>query len=155
MNVWADVIIALIGVSIIALYTYKGLVRVVLDTFKILLAFLISRLIIPNLTIDDPTVSPMICVVIFLVVFILLSVLFSIVDKIIKRIPIVRSLNCILGFVLGVGLVYLTFSIATVIFQVVAAYAPESVIATAEATLTAESKIYFFFVKNGLFSLLG
>ncbi len=153
MNVLADIIIALIGVAVIALYAYKGFIRVILDTFKILIAFLIARLIVPSIAIANPVVGLLVYIVVFVAVFVLLSLVFSLADKIIKKIPIVRTLNRVLGLVLGVGFVYLSFSIAAVIFKSVAAYSPESVIGAVEATLAAQSKIYSFFAENGLFSL--
>lgn len=144
MNVLADIIIALIGVAVIALYAYKGFIRVILDTFKILIAFLIARLIVPSITVSNPAVGLLIYVVVFIVVFVLLTLLFSLADKIIKKIPIVRTLNRVLGLVLGIVFVYLSFSIIAVVFNTVAAYSPESAIGTAEANLAAQSKIYSF-----------
>ena len=155
MDFLADIIIALIAVAVVALYTYKGFVRVVFDTFKVLIAFLIARLIVPSIAASSPIVGILLYVVVFVVVFVLLTLLFSLTDKVVKKIPIVKTLNRALGLVLGVVFVYLSFSIAAVIFKTVATYSPESAIGAAEAGLAAQSKIYSFFAENGVFSMLG
>ncbi len=153
MNLAIDIIVALIGVALIALYTYRGFVRLLLDASKLIIAFMVSRLIVPLIVPNEPILGLVLYVVIFILVCIALTFLFKLIDKIIKKIPIIRTLNVVLGLILGIGFVYLIFSMAAVIFGTLAAYAPETPFGIAEAQLAEGSKIYGFFAEHGLFSI--
>ncbi len=153
MSTAVDIIVALMGIALIALYAYRGFVRLVLDASKLIVAFIISRLIVPFVVADNPILGLLLYIVIFILVCIGLTFLFKLIDKIIKKIPIIKTLNMILGLVLGIGFVYLVFSMVAFIYGTLASYAPESSFGITEATLAAESKIYGFFADHGLFSL--
>ncbi len=151
LGIAVDIIFALMGIAIVVFYYRRGFVRLALDASKIIVAFFVSGLIAPCVAVNNPMLWLLLYIVIFILVCVALTLLFSLIDGIIKRIPIIRTLNSALGLAFGVGFVYLLFSMAAVIYQTLAIYAPENLFGQTEARLISESRLYNFFNFYGIF----
>ncbi len=149
-----DIMIALIAVGIIIYYTVRGFIRSLFDAVKLIASVVISYFAVPALfPLTDPTVRIVLYIITFLIVLLLLSLVFTLIDRIIKKIPVIRSANRFMGFLLGVGFAYLFISSITILLWILDSYVSGGVFGMTHEQLQLESMLFRFFSRHGAFSI--
>jgi uncharacterized membrane protein required for colicin V production len=106
MTLVLDLILLLIAGITILNAIKKGLVKTVIDACSLILSAVLSILVAPffkdvfNFTGENSVVATYL--IIFIVVWIVIKIVASILDKIIKSLPVIKTVNTLGGFILGV-----------------------------------------------------
>ncbi len=150
MNYTVDIIITLIAIAIVIYYTLRGFVRSVLNSVKLIASVAVSFSLVPMIFSQvSPWVRVAVYIIAFLIVLLLLSIIFNLIDRIIKKIPVIRSVNRIMGFFLGVGFAYIFISTITFLLF---AFEPYFLDEGLCGQLCTKSVIFKFFAQHGAFS---
>jgi len=140
MNITVDIILALLGIAIIAWYTFKGFFKTLFSFACLILSAMISSFLTPIIFSDAGIMEAIGYCIVFVIVYIILKIIIKLMDKIIKRLPVIKTANRILGFLFGVLCAYIILSAVSVVFSVF-------------GDVYENSLLCGFFVDYGIFSI--
>ena len=138
MDIAINIILLVLGAAIIALYTWRGFFKALMSFVRLILASLLSCVLTPILFDDWMALGYLLIFVIFYLIF---TLILRLLDKIIKKLPIIKTANRILGFLFGCFCAYIILSAATVAISLVTGG-------------SANGLLYDFFENYGAFSII-
>ena len=155
MNVTIDIILCLLGISIVVLHTVRGFVKSVLGAVKLALAFILTFIITPAFfSTDDIGATLIAYLLVFASVFIVLTVVTFFLNKLFE-LPVLKTANKILGFILGLAVAYVVLCFASAILNVLLSYAGEQLFGQTNREILDSTLIYKFFNNVNIFPMIG
>jgi len=138
MDTLINIMLLLLGVAIIVWYTWRGFFKTLFSFARLILAALIAGILTPILFNSWISVG---YIVVFLLFYLIFSLILRLVDKIIKKLPIIKTANRILGFLFGCFCAYIILSVATVAVSLF-------------TEVSSNCFMYEFFENYGVFSIV-
>lgn len=154
MNIAIDIILLLLGISVVIIHIVQGFIRSVFGFFKLFIAIAVSLIITPALFAQSDFFTRAIgYFLIFVAAYVLLTIAIILLDKIFK-LPLLNAANRLLGCAVGVVCAYMVLSAVAIGVTVIANLAGTQVFGQTQTELEAGTILYGFFSRHGIFALI-
>ena len=153
MNFAVDAIILLVGLFLVIWSTVRGFVKSVMGFARLGLAVMISYVVTPLFSFWKINIFVK-YLLMFVIAFGLLVLLTFLIDKLCEK-PVLKELNRLLGFLVGLASAYIAMSvIATLITGIFAYETVGNAFGISQAEFEAQTFIYRFFNHYGVFAFV-
>lgn len=154
MNIAIDIFLLLLGIAIVIIYVVQGFIRSVFGFFKLFIAIALSWMMTPLFFAQAGFFARAVgYLLVFIVSYVLLTVGIIVLDKIFK-LPLLNATNRLLGLAVGMVCAYLALSVAAIGITIIAEIAGNQVFGRTQPELEAQTILYGFFSRHGIFTLI-
>ena len=154
MNIAIDCFLCLLALFILIKYTVKGFVGSLFGALKLILSIAAACILTPLIFGSGGLVETVIA---YLLVFFASYVVFAITAFVVEKIfelPVLKTLNKLLGFALGAVSAYIVLSITVSVISMLLAFSSTFFGISAEE-LRESTQIYKFFIDSGILPNIG
>lgn len=155
MNIAIDILLCLLGIFTVIKYTARGFVRSVFGALKFSLSIAVAYIFTPIIfAFQGLTETIVAYLLVFAASYVILSVIAMIIDKIFK-LPILKTANKLLGFLLGIVCAYMILSVIVSLLSLLIAISSEQLFGQTAKEFCESTYVYRFFINSGLFPNAG
>ena len=155
MNIAIDIILCLLGLTVIIHHTVRGFVRSVIGAVKMVVSIAFAYIFTPIIFFPTDIKSTVVAyLLVFSATYVILTVAAFVLDKLCE-LPVLHAANKLLGFALGVASAYVVICFACAILNVLFNFAGEALFGQTNQNLVDSTIIYKFFSMANIFPLIG
>ena len=154
MNIAIDIILCLLGLSVIIHHTMRGFVRSVIGVVKMVLSIASAYIFTPMIFFPTDMQSTVVAyLLVFSASYIILTVIAFVLDKLCE-LPGLHAANKLLGFALGIASAYVMLCVASATLNVFLNYAGEQLFGQTNQNIADSTVIYKFFSSANIFPII-